>query len=201
MIDAPADLLHRVLAHGQEHLLTGWSTLTPEARLAFVAQLAGVDFREVENLYARRTEATKLPNPTSIQPIPVEDATETKPETIQVGEECLRRGEVAALVVAGGQGSRLGFDKPKGLFPVGPVTGASLFRLHAEKVLALSRKYGKPVPFLVMTAPRPPSRHGTTSRPRSSSACRATRLRSSSKAPCPRSTRRPASYCLPRLAS
>jgi UDP-N-acetylglucosamine/UDP-N-acetylgalactosamine diphosphorylase len=60
---------------------------------------------------------------------------------------------VAALVVAGGQGSRLGFDKPKGLFPIGPVSGSTLFRIHAEKVLALSHRYGKPVPFLVMTSP------------------------------------------------
>jgi UDP-N-acetylglucosamine/UDP-N-acetylgalactosamine diphosphorylase len=39
------------------------------------------------------------------------------------------------------------------MFPVGPVSGATLFQLHAEKVLALGRRYGKPVPFLVMTSP------------------------------------------------
>src|SRR5262249_3594284 len=57
----------------------------------------------------------------------------------------------AALVVAGGQGTRVGFDKPKGMYPVGPVSGAALFPIHAEKILALSRRYGKPLPFLVMT--------------------------------------------------
>ncbi len=56
------------------------------------------------------------------------------------------------LVVAGGQGTRLGFDKPKGMYPVGPVTGCSLFQIHAEKVLALSRRYAVPVPLLVMTS-------------------------------------------------
>src|SRR5262249_251519 len=69
------------------------------------------------------------------------------------GEEALRRGEVAALVVAGGQGSRLGFEHPKGMFAIGPVSGKSLFQIHAEKVLALSRRYGKKMPFLVMTSP------------------------------------------------
>jgi UDP-N-acetylglucosamine/UDP-N-acetylgalactosamine diphosphorylase len=69
------------------------------------------------------------------------------------GEEALRRGEVAALVVAGGQGSRLGFEHPKGLYPIGPVTDRSLFQIHAEKVLALARRYGRPVPLLVMTSP------------------------------------------------
>src|SRR5205823_4665151 len=62
------------------------------------------------------------------------------------------KGEVAVVLVAGGQGSRLGFDHPKGLYPVGPVSGKSLFQLHAEKVLARGRKYGVRIPFLVMTS-------------------------------------------------
>src|SRR5262249_59178831 len=60
---------------------------------------------------------------------------------------------VAVLVVAGGQGSRLGSDRPKGTFPVGPVSGKSLFQVHAEKVLALSRRSRQAIPFLVMTSP------------------------------------------------
>src|SRR5262249_3791534 len=50
------------------------------------------------------------------------------------------------------QGSRLGFDHPKGMFPVGPVSQKSLFQIHAERVLALGRRYGEPIPFLVMTS-------------------------------------------------
>ena len=70
----------------------------------------------------------------------------------RLGEEALRAGEVAVLVVAGGQGTRLGFDHPKGLFPIGPVSNKSLFQIHAEKVLALRRRYGAAVPLLVMTS-------------------------------------------------
>jgi UDP-N-acetylglucosamine/UDP-N-acetylgalactosamine diphosphorylase len=65
----------------------------------------------------------------------------------------LRAGAVAYLVVAGGQGTRLGFDHPKGMFPIGPVSGKSLYQLHAEKVLALRRRYGGALPFLAMTSP------------------------------------------------
>ncbi|MFY9397438.1 MAG: UDPGP type 1 family protein [Desulfomonilia bacterium] len=68
------------------------------------------------------------------------------------GEELLRQGRIAALVVAGGQGSRLGIEAPKGVVGVTPVRGKSLFQLHAEKVLALSRKYGSPVPLFIMTS-------------------------------------------------
>ena len=55
-------------------------------------------------------------------------------------------------MVAGGQGSRLGFDGPKGCFPVGPVSGAPLFFFHARKVLALGKRFGAPVPLYVMTS-------------------------------------------------
>jgi len=57
------------------------------------------------------------------------------------------------LTVAGGQGTRLGFDRPKGLFPIGPVTERTLFRLIAERIEAAERRYGAPVRWLVMTSP------------------------------------------------
>jgi UDP-N-acetylglucosamine/UDP-N-acetylgalactosamine diphosphorylase len=149
--DCPPNTLHRLRAHGQEHLLAGWAGLSPGDRVALVDQLAGVDFAELEALYRRKDEPhTLLPPPDRIAPLPVEPPTDA---ARAAGEDALRRGEVAALLVAGGQGTRLGFDKPKGMYPVGPVSRMSLFQVHAEKVLALSRKYGKPVPFLVMTSP------------------------------------------------
>jgi UDP-N-acetylglucosamine/UDP-N-acetylgalactosamine diphosphorylase len=57
------------------------------------------------------------------------------------------------IIVAGGQGTRLGFDGPKGTFPIGPVSSASLFQIHAEKVVALSKRYGHVVPLYIMTSP------------------------------------------------
>lgn len=153
MKHVPPELLHRLTSHRQEHVLDGWDHLSPAERAGLVEQLAGIDFAELESLYRRKDEPhSVLPSRERIGPIPVEPA-EAPPEARQSGEQALRRGEVAALLVAGGQGSRLGFDKPKGMFPIGPVSGASLFQLHAEKVLALTRRFGKPIPFLVMTSP------------------------------------------------
>jgi UDP-N-acetylglucosamine/UDP-N-acetylgalactosamine diphosphorylase len=60
---------------------------------------------------------------------------------------------MGVLVVAGGQGSRLGFDHPKGLYPIGPVSGASLLQIHLEKALAAARRYGAAVPVYIMTSP------------------------------------------------
>lgn len=153
MTRVPPDLLERLTRHRQEHILHGWDALILPDRAALVEQLAGIDFVELDALYRRKDEPhSVLPSRDRIAPIPVEPAAALASARAQ-GEDALRRGEVAALLVAGGQGSRLGFDKPKGMFSIGPVSGASLFQMHAEKVLAASRRYGKPIPFLVMTSP------------------------------------------------
>ncbi len=154
MLHAPPDLVHRLHLHRQEHVLADWGRLSTAERVALVEQLAGVDLAELDALYKRKDEPhAVLPPRDRLAPLPVEAADSIPRSAVAAGEEALRRGEVAVLLVAGGQGSRLGFDKPKGMYPVGPVSDASLFQIHAEKVLALSRRYGRPVPFLVMTSP------------------------------------------------
>lgn len=140
------------LPSNQQHLLAGWDALPPAARDAFARQLADIDFDTLAQLYARRDDPAPLPAPQSLAPVPVSPPVASAGE-VAAGGRALREGHVAVLLVAGGQGSRLGFDKPKGMFAAGPVSGASLFQIHAEKVLALSRRYGRAVPFLVMTSP------------------------------------------------
>ena len=68
------------------------------------------------------------------------------------GERLFRAGKVAAVTVAGGQGTRLGFDAPKGTFPIGPVSGRSLFQIHAERILATRRRCGGALPWYIMTS-------------------------------------------------
>ena len=75
-------------------------------------------------------------------------------EDVLAGRGVLAAGEVAVVIVAGGQGTRLGFDGPKGCYPIGPVSDRSLFQIHAEKVVALGRRHGAPVPLYVMTSPQ-----------------------------------------------
>ncbi|MCC8108130.1 MAG: UDPGP type 1 family protein, partial [Planctomycetes bacterium] len=70
----------------------------------------------------------------------------------RVGEDALRQGKAAAFLVAGGQGTRLGFNGPKGAFPVGPVSGRTLFQWHAEQILARSIRYRSVIPWYIMTS-------------------------------------------------
>jgi UDP-N-acetylglucosamine/UDP-N-acetylgalactosamine diphosphorylase len=68
------------------------------------------------------------------------------------GTDLLRSGRVAVMVVAGGQGTRLGYDGPKGLYPLGPATGRTLFALQAQKILGARRRSGAAIPWIVMTS-------------------------------------------------
>lgn len=152
MVNVPPDLRQELQTHGQEHVLAYWDRLNDAERRSLLEQIQAIDLPELAELFTRRHDVYALPPLEKIQPAPVEHLGKDVAEERQLGTQCLERGEVAVLLVAGGQGSRLGFEHPKGMFPVGPVSGKSLFQFHAEKVLALRRRHGKPIPFLVMTS-------------------------------------------------
>ena len=116
-------------------------------------QLTKINFAEIQALYEKRNQVQALLAKERIAPAPMVPHDALTDADRQTGEQILAQGQVAVLLVAGGQGTRLGFDKPKGMFPIGPVSNKSLFQIHAEKVFALSQRYGRPVPFLVMTSP------------------------------------------------
>jgi UDP-N-acetylglucosamine/UDP-N-acetylgalactosamine diphosphorylase len=152
MSDLPPDLLHRLKLHQQEHVLFGWEKLPASERSALVGQLTALDLQEIKSLYDKRDAPQALPAKERIAPAPMVPHDALTDADRQAGEQSLARGEVAVLLVAGGQGSRLGFDKPKGMFPIGPISNKSLFQFHADKVFALNRRYGRPAPFLIMTS-------------------------------------------------
>lgn len=153
MLPVASELNQRLHEYGQGHVLDGWDRLSDAEQRDLIAQLEALDLAQLRQLYAQRDHAVSVPTPDRIAPVPVIPIDADPREPRRLSEESLRRGEVAVLLVAGGQGSRLGFDHPKGMFPIGPVSHKTLFQIHAEKVLATSRRYGKPVPFLVMTSP------------------------------------------------
>ncbi len=153
MREVPSDLMHRLQNHRQEHVLAGWDRLDARQQAALVDQLARIDLDEIERLHSQRDQAVTAPAFDRLAPPPMESSTGIDPTTTQLGCQAISRGELAVLLVAGGQGTRLGFDKPKGMLAIGPVSGKTLFQIHAEKVYALGRRYGRPVPFLIMTSP------------------------------------------------
>lgn len=68
------------------------------------------------------------------------------------GRQKLQSGRVAVLIFAGGQGSRLGACVPKGMFPLSPILGRSLFQLICEKINAAQKRYQVEIPLAIMTS-------------------------------------------------
>ena len=156
MIQFPGyeDCIKRVYNYGQEHVFAFWDELDDVGRRLLLNELAEIDFDLLARLYAARGAVAE----TDYEPAPViglpstEEDREERERARMAGEDRIRAGKVAAFVVAGGQGSRLGYEGPKGKFPIGPVSGKSLFQIHCEKVMRASRVYHTRIPFLVMTS-------------------------------------------------
>jgi UDP-N-acetylglucosamine/UDP-N-acetylgalactosamine diphosphorylase len=154
MILIPENLRLRLQRYGQEHLLDVVECLDEAERVSFLGELNRIDLAELAALHARRDHKDALPERHRVKPLPAPALDAAQRETLKArGMQAFRRGEVAFLVVAGGQGTRLGFDYPKGMFPIGPVSKKPLFQVHAEKVLALRRRFGAAIVFLIMTSP------------------------------------------------
>ncbi|HSV97300.1 MAG TPA: UDPGP type 1 family protein [Spirochaetota bacterium] len=158
MISYPdrSDVIQRVYDHGQEHVFTFWEQLPDVKKKALLDDVASIDFDLLSRLYLQARESK--PTAMGFEPAPYIPAPSGNKDlrrfdaAREEGIALIRKGVVAAFVVAGGQGSRLGFGGPKGLFGVGPVSGKSLFQIHAEKILKSSIKYGAPIPWLIMTS-------------------------------------------------
>jgi len=146
---------------GQEHLLAFFDALDDEGRRRLLERLAVIEWERVPawiETYVRNApdfapEGELAPAPY----YPRDPASPRRPwdreRFRRAGEALLRDGKVAAFTVAGGQGTRLGFDGPKGAYPAGAVTGKTLFECLAEWILAARRRYDTRIPWCVMTSP------------------------------------------------
>ena len=148
-------------AAGQGQVFAFWDSLTAAERAGLAAQAREIDLAEVDRL--NRTLVLQpaggvgmdlsglAPAPCTLLPANGGDAGQWAAARAQ-GEAALRGGHVAAFTVAGGQGTRLGYDGPKGTFAVTPLKRKSLFQVFAEKIQAVGRRYGQPLHWFIMTS-------------------------------------------------
>ena len=154
------DIREKLAALGQEHLFANWGSRPDQVKSRLMRDLASLDLSLVKELRSNLGEGSgahaALPAEDQLAPAPFISRLESIADrrAREEGEECIRRGATAFLTVAGGQGSRLGFDGPKGMFPVTPIRRLSLFALFAEKLTAARRRYGVEIPWLIMTGPQ-----------------------------------------------
>ena len=161
----PADLAASLAEAGQGHLLRFWTDLDGACREQLAAQLRDLDFATANRLYEQKVNGTAgdgdaaeraaaAKPPAAVVRLPDSDEDRLKRDAAAAaGAALLETGAVGAILVAGGQGTRLGFDKPKGMFPVGPVSGATLFQILAGQLKARGEAAGVSIPLYVMTSP------------------------------------------------
>jgi UDP-N-acetylglucosamine/UDP-N-acetylgalactosamine diphosphorylase len=142
---------------GQGQVFTFFEQLKVEEKENLLTQAAEIDLAELD--YLKRTlldgDASAAIDLAGLEPAPFEPLPEHGGDAAawekagQTGEDALRAGRVAAFTVAGGQGTRLGYDGPKGTFPVTPIRHKTLFQVFAEKICAVGERYGKPLHWFI----------------------------------------------------
>lgn len=142
----------------QEHLLQSIDELSVSSQEKLISQISSVDFNLIDDLFYNST----IPNTNrpfverSITPIKCDIIEEfSKPQLIEYknkGIEAICEGKIASVTMAGGQGTRLGYNGPKGTFKIGPPIEKTLFELQAERLKGIHQEYGKWIPWYIMTS-------------------------------------------------
>jgi UDP-N-acetylglucosamine/UDP-N-acetylgalactosamine diphosphorylase len=162
MIELNIEKARKLLAaHGQEHLLRFWPRLAQQQRRGLLAQIGELDLAKVDDWVEKIVSSAgpsgtqgKIEAPDYYKAQPQDERQERLYKKARgIGAEAICEGSVAAFVVAGGQGTRLGFDGPKGDYHISPVRNKTLFQLFAEQIRAASKKYAVSLPWYIMASP------------------------------------------------
>src|SRR2546430_2554447 len=154
-----AELKKRLSAHHQDKTLRFVDQLPEEGKKKLLGQLSAVDLDSVSKLI--KEYVTSKPHmavakdirPVKVYPYrPTGELKELYERAQKRGYQLVKEGKVAAFLVAGGQGTRLGYDGPKGEFPVTPIKNKPLFAVFAEQLRAWGREVGRSIPWYIMTS-------------------------------------------------
>ena len=149
------EIRNRLSEHGHGYLFNYWDARSPRMKRRLIEDLETIDLAMLDELRTHIGQAKEAAAGSALEPAPyiprVQSAADRSAR--EIGEDLIRGGKTAVLTVAGGQGSRLGFNLPKGMFPVSPIRKLTLFAVHAEKLLAARRWFGVEIPWLIMTSP------------------------------------------------
>ncbi len=139
----------RLESYGQTHLLQYYDTLSPEQQAALLQQIADMDFSVLERSMQEETPRGKLE---PLGACTISEITEKQTEYRKIGLDAIRRGSVGAVLLAGGQGSRLGCSGPKGVFQIGVNNDLTIFECLFRNLMEVTEEAGVPVPLFIMTS-------------------------------------------------
>ena len=151
-----AEITEKLKKYGQEHLLRFRDGGTVEEREALDRQLAGIDFEKIQMLYNETIGEAEHESEAKIEPISYVDrkklSEEQRSEYYRTGGELIACGQFAVVTMAGGQGTRLGHNGPKGTYDIGLKTHKSLFEIQCDRLKESSARFGNIIPWYIMTS-------------------------------------------------
>lgn len=142
------EIKNKLEAFGQMHLLKFVHELSEAEKKSFFSQLSDLDFSilDYDSHECRRG---------NIEPIPamsISESKKNKDRFKKIGLEAIQNGKVGAVLLAGGQGSRLGFEKPKGMFNIGVSKELYIFECLINNLLKVVHEAGAWIPLFIMTS-------------------------------------------------
>ena len=141
--------------NGQTHLLSAFDKLDDNKKEILLNQILGIDFDLMENLYENTKREIELGD-VKIEPISYKDKYKMPKDELEkykeIGDEEIKNGKLAAVTMAGGQGTRLGHSGPKGTYMLGIEPNKSLFQILCESLKEANQQYKVVVPWYIMTS-------------------------------------------------
>ena len=153
------DCERRLAEFGQQHLLQFWDELDARQQQGLLKQIAAIDVAQIERLAGGGQDeedweaVLQHAGPPPAFRLDRARNRFTQAAAQAAAEEALAAGKLGIVLVAGGQGTRLGFDHPKGMFRLGPVSDRSLFQMHIDQLRVLAQRYQVRLPLYLMTSP------------------------------------------------
>lgn len=140
--------------YNQEQLLNGYDKLDEVKQRQLLDQIEKIDFQLINSLYENSKKGVKKEDD-KITPIEYVDKYKLNDEYKyyeNMGKKAIKEGKLAAVTMAGGQGTRLGHDGPKGTYDIGLDSHKSLFELLCDSLKEEGKKYGVTIPWFIMTS-------------------------------------------------
>ena len=142
--------LEKLKEYGQEHVLAFYDELSEEEKVSLLSQIEEIDFSVLEN--AERSDAKDSREISPIKAMQREEIKAKEAELKQKGIEALKEGRLGAVLLAGGMGTRLGSDDPKGMYDIGLTRPVYIFMRLMENLSDVVNKTGRYVHLFVMTS-------------------------------------------------
>ena len=143
-------IFQKIIKYKNQHILSFWNELSDNKKNHLIKEIESIDFNLINFLY-KKFKKDKKKN-IKLEPTKFLSIDDRSKELKSIGIKALKSNQVGFLTVAGGQGSRLGYDHPKGFYPTSPVKKKSLFQIFAEKIKFYSDYYNVKLNWYIMTS-------------------------------------------------